>query len=48
MGRDRNTNKKMDHKEARIKHSNLESTVTGLDPKKPQNRDLKPGPYSKS
>lgn len=37
MGRDRNTNKKMDHKEARVKNASVETTVTGFDPKKPKN-----------
>lgn len=38
MGRDRNTNKKMDHKESRVKNASLMSTVTGFDPKKPQDK----------
>lgn len=38
MGRDRNTNKKMDHKKARVKNANLAGTVTGFDPKKPEKK----------
>lgn len=39
MGRDKNSNLKMDHKESRVKNANLDTTVTGFDPKKPQKKN---------